>query len=139
MSNKLLLLALVLFLGFGGYKLIANKSHQPEPAVASESQATAPEAAVAPPPAEAPVAKPPVVKEVLPPKVSLRDLTQRFRVNGFGTGAVEKIVMINNTALHEGETYDDLRIEKIRPTAVEVFYRGHSYELGRQLLPNSNF
>lgn len=144
MSDKILLLVLALCLGFGGYKLISNKLNPPEPAETAEAATpapSAPPAVAAPPPppaAEAAVEKPPAVKEALPPKVSMQELTQLFRVDGIANGANGRIVMINNKPLHEGETLDDLRVEKIMTNYVKVFYKGHSYQLERQLLSNSN-
>lgn len=143
MSEKILLLVLALCLGFGGYKLIGNKLHQPEQAETAEPATPPPSAppavaATPPPAAEAPAEKPPVVKEALPPKVSMQELTQLFRVDGIANGANGHIVMINNKPLHEGETLDELRIEKIMTNYVEVFYKGHPYQLERQLLSNSN-
>ena len=81
--------------------------------------------------------KPPVAKDVLPPKISTQELTQLFRVDGIAKGTDKQMVIINNTLLHEGETLDDLRIDKIMASHAEVSYKGHTYQLAQQLLPNA--
>lgn len=139
MSDKILLLLFVLSLGYGGYKLISTKlappaapAEAPKPAIE-----TAPAVASIPTTEEIPEEKPPEVKKVLPPKISKQELTQLFRVDGTARGADGFIVMINNTPLHEGEILNDLRIEKIMDSHVEVSYKGHTYQLGQQLLPTA--
>ncbi|MDF7799335.1 general secretion pathway protein GspB [Pontiellaceae bacterium B1224] len=137
MQDKILLLLLALCLTYGGYKLISSKMTSAESSEAATVPAAETPAAVAA--EETPAAPPPEPepKVVLPPKMNQKELIALFRVDGFAKGTESRIVMINNAPLREGETLDGLKIEKILANQVEVSYKGHTYQLTQQLLPNS--
>jgi hypothetical protein len=157
MSDKVLLILIALGLGFGGFRLVTNllnpeptetaelvkppKAPQKKPETTEATPASSAPVAVAPIPT--PTATPaPVVKAKEKPvekksRISDEEMSALYRVNGIGSGTHGRMIIINNTSLHEGEELGELRVEKIMTKFAKILYRGNIYQIAPQYIQST--